>query len=92
MQSETKAGRLLSDCAGKGYPTTARCLRSELTVFMMSKKSTQVAAANEGEQFAVDGKVRKLLKPVSRNTIASSKQLQIIHHYVKNVEDSSLFS
>lgn len=75
LQSETKAGSLLSDGAGKGYPTSVSCLWGELTVSMTSKKSTQVAAANEAEQFAVNGEVGKVLRPVPRNTIASSKQL-----------------
>lgn len=66
---------LLSDGAGKGYPTSVSYLWGELTVSMTSKKSTQVAAANEAEQFAVNGEVGKFLRPVPRNTIASSKQL-----------------
>lgn len=75
LQNETKVGSLLSDGAGKGYRTSVSCLWGELTVSMASKKSTQVAAANEAEQFEVNRKVGKILRPVPRNTTASSKQL-----------------
>lgn len=49
LQNETKAGSLLSDQAGDGYPTFVSCLWGKLTFFVTSQERTQVTAANSAK-------------------------------------------